>query len=253
MDRRASEAYERRDAASADWRAAVPARMILGCLVITAVLATACLEDGDVIVPGSIPGTIAGRVTVDGVGAPGVTVTLSTGQTFTTGADGAYRAADVPLGAYTVTISGFPADASFPSTTQAAVVATEGQGVAVNFSGARVRTGTSQTPTPTATATVAQPDPFWGDLLSGGEAVDGMMHSITRDEVMVFVLDGVPFGIDGLQVIEAHEPFCSYQHVHGGPVRSIVPGPDGKHVERTEHLGECGYGEPNFMVIADPR
>ncbi|GMU40260.1 MAG: hypothetical protein AMXMBFR23_11260 [Chloroflexota bacterium] len=233
----------------------MPPRMILGCLVLVAVLIAGCEGEGDVIVGGSMPGTVGGRVTVDGVGAPGVTVTLSNGRTFTTGANGDYLADQVPEGAYTVAISGFPADVAFPTTVQAAVVAVPGQHVTVNFSGARIRTGAARTPTPTpaATSAVSPPDPFWGDLLAGGEAVDGMMHTITRDEVMVFVLDGVPFGIGGLQVVEAHEPFCSYQHVHGGPVRSIVPGPDGKHVERTEHLRECGYGEPNFWVIPDPR
>ena len=42
-------------------------------------------------------------------------------------------------GSYTVTISGFPADAAFPSATQAATIASDGQTVQLNFAGEYIR------------------------------------------------------------------------------------------------------------------
>ncbi len=72
-------------------------------------------------------------------------------------------------------------------------------------------------------------------------------------QVLVFQLDYVDFLADGLTTIPAHEPFCSYEHVHGTEITSLLPGPDGEYLKRTEHLGECGYGPPNFFLIDDPR
>ncbi|MDO9443876.1 MAG: hypothetical protein Q7K37_01045 [Dehalococcoidia bacterium] len=106
-------------------------------------------------------------------------------------------------------------------------------------------------PTPTSTPAVAEGP--WEAILEGGETVDGPLHTIVRGQVIVFVLDGVPFATEGLQVVEAHPPFCAYTHVHGGPIRSIVPASDGRYVDRAEHLAECGYGAPDFRIIRDPR
>ncbi|HUF23808.1 MAG TPA: carboxypeptidase-like regulatory domain-containing protein [Vicinamibacterales bacterium] len=111
------------------------------CAVVMVVIATAigagCDEGDDLLVPVA-EGTLGGVVTIDGAGAPGVTVTVSDGRTATTGATGAFLFARVQVGAYTVSISGFPSDVSFPATTQAAVVASAGQVVAVNFAGSRI-------------------------------------------------------------------------------------------------------------------
>ncbi|MDA1239973.1 MAG: hypothetical protein O2798_03920 [Chloroflexi bacterium] len=118
--------------------------------------------------------------------------------------------------------------------------------------------GTS-TPTPTPTGSPTQtPTPVtgtdpWEAILEGGEAVPSPLSTIVRGQTIVFMLDGVPFATDGLSVIDAHEPYCSYRHVYGGPIRSIIPRPDGTYVEASEHLAECGYGPPNFMIIPDPR
>lgn len=101
-------------------------------------LGTGCDEGGGLTAP-SAAGTISGTVTIDGTGAAGVTVAMSTGSTATTNAAGGYQFTNVAAGAYVVTISGFPADVSFPSTTQAAVLTTAGQVVLVNFAGARVQ------------------------------------------------------------------------------------------------------------------
>lgn len=111
--------------------------------VLLAVGAAGCDEGEGIVTAPNVTGTIGGAVTINGVGAAGVTVTLSNGRTATTGATGLYLFGDVPTGAYTVTISGFPSDVSFPSTTQAAVVATSGQLVNVNFAGTRVSSGTT--------------------------------------------------------------------------------------------------------------
>ncbi|PKN79083.1 MAG: hypothetical protein CVU47_11230 [Chloroflexi bacterium HGW-Chloroflexi-9] len=206
--------------------------------------------EGDLIVPPA-DGQVAGVVTINGVGASGVTVSMSTGRTATTDGSGRFTFDQVLAGAYTVTISGFPADVAFPSTTQAVVVATPNQVVNMTFAGLRIA-GVA-TPTPTATPAPPVADGPWEAILEGGETVSDPLRTIVRGQVIVFVLDGVPFAIDGLQVVEAHQPFCAYTHVHGGPIRSIVPASDGRHVDRAEHLGECGYGPPDFRIIRDPR
>ena len=71
--------------------------------------------------------------------------------------------------------------------------------------------------------------------------------------VLVFLNDGVFFSPDGLELVDAHEPFCGYEHVHGPTIISLIPGAGGQHTSRDEHLGECGFGPPNFHVIPDPR
>ena len=103
---------------------------------------TGC-DEGERFVSPAVTGAISGTVTINGAGAAGVTVALSSGLTSTTGATGAYSFSGVPAGAYTVTISGYPVDGAFPSTTQAAVVTTSGQVISVNFAGTRVSTPTA--------------------------------------------------------------------------------------------------------------
>ena len=75
----------------------------------------------------------------DGTGATGITATLSSGATTATGAGGTFSFAGVEAGSYTVTISGFPADASFASATQSATIASDGQTVQLNFAGEYIR------------------------------------------------------------------------------------------------------------------
>ena len=106
-------------------------------VLILVVAASACDQETDLVVP-TPSGTIMGQVTIDGSGASGVTVALSNGRTATTGATGGYTFTNVFEGAYTVSISGFPRDVSFLTTTQAVVLATPGQAVPVNFAGTRV-------------------------------------------------------------------------------------------------------------------
>ena len=101
----------------------------------------ACSEDEPpppVDVP--VTGTVSGVVTIEGVGQAGVSVALSSGSTATTDGSGAYSFANVPAGAYTVSISGFASDATFSSTSKAASITTAGQVAQVNFDGAYVRT-----------------------------------------------------------------------------------------------------------------
>jgi len=95
----------------------------------------ACDEGDEVVVPEPDVGTISGTVTVDGNGLAGVTVTLSSGSTTTTAANGDYAFSDVEAGAYTVTISNTPSDAAFATTSQAAVINQAGQVVDVDFAG----------------------------------------------------------------------------------------------------------------------
>jgi hypothetical protein len=100
----------------------------------------ACDEGDEVVVPDPVTGTITGVVQIDGAGANGITVTLSSGESVTTSASGTYTFSDVPEGAYTVSISGAPSDAAFPTTSAAAVISTTGQVVTVNFNGSFITT-----------------------------------------------------------------------------------------------------------------
>ena len=110
-------------------------------LTLAALVAVAACDEGtETVVTPPVTGTISGVVTIDGVGASGVTVTLSSGTTTSTDGSGAYSFSTVTAGAYTVTISGFASDASFTSTVQAATISTAGQVASVNFSGSYIRT-----------------------------------------------------------------------------------------------------------------
>jgi hypothetical protein len=108
-------------------------------LLLVLIVGVGC-DQGTSIVAPEVTGTISGTVTIDGVGAAGVTVSMSTGVTATTGATGQYSFTNVQAGAFTVTISGYPADVSFPTTTNAVVLATSGQVITLNFPGTRAST-----------------------------------------------------------------------------------------------------------------
>ena len=85
-------------------------------------------------------GSIVGTVSIEGTGIDGVSVNLSNGNSTTTAGGGSYRFDNVEGGAYTVTISGFPSDATFDATSAAATIASAGQSVTLNFTGAYIRT-----------------------------------------------------------------------------------------------------------------
>ena len=85
-------------------------------------------------------GSITGTVSIEGTGVDGVSVNLSNGNSTTTAGGGSYRFDNVEGGAYTVTISGFPSDATFDATSAAATISSAGQSVTVNFTGAYIRT-----------------------------------------------------------------------------------------------------------------
>jgi len=87
-----------------------------------------------------ITGTITGTVSIEGAGADGISVALSSGASTTTAGGGAYSFTGVPGGAYTVTISDYPTDVTFSSTSKAAAIQTAGQSVPVDFSGSYIRT-----------------------------------------------------------------------------------------------------------------
>jgi len=87
-----------------------------------------------------VTGTISGTVTIEGTGASGVTVTLSSGTSTTTDASGLYTFSGVNAGAYTVAISGYASDATFDATTKAATITTTGQVATVNFAGSYIKT-----------------------------------------------------------------------------------------------------------------
>ncbi len=97
----------------------------------------ACGEDP---VPPPATGSILGQVSIEGMGIDGVSVNLSNGASTTTAGGGTYRFDGVEAGAYTVTISGFPADASFDATSAAATIPENGGSVTLDFRGSYIRT-----------------------------------------------------------------------------------------------------------------
>ena len=97
----------------------------------------ACGED---VIPPPVTGSIAGQVSIEGMGIDGVSVNLSNGASTTTAGGGTYRFDGVEAGAYTVTISGFPADASFDATSAAATIPETGGSVTLDFRGSYIRT-----------------------------------------------------------------------------------------------------------------
>ena len=97
----------------------------------------ACGED---VMPPPPTGSIVGQVSIDGMGADGVTVSLSNGATTATAGGGNYRFETVEQGSYTVTISGFPADASFDATSKPANIGDTGGTETVDFRGDYIRT-----------------------------------------------------------------------------------------------------------------
>ncbi len=84
-------------------------------------------------------GTISGTVTIEGTAVAGVSATLSSGASATTGAGGDFSFTGVEAGTYTVTISGYPEDATFAQATQSATIATDGENVRLSFAGEYVR------------------------------------------------------------------------------------------------------------------
>ncbi len=70
----------------------------------------------------------------------GISVNLSSGAATTTSNGGFYQFSDVEGGTYTVSISGYPADASFDATSAEVTISSTGQTVTRNFSGSYIRT-----------------------------------------------------------------------------------------------------------------
>lgn len=88
-----------------------------------------------------LKGSIVGRVSIEGMGIDGVSVSLSNGASTATAGGGCYRFDNVEQGSYTVTISGFPADASFDRTSADVTIGNDGETVTADFRGVYIRTG----------------------------------------------------------------------------------------------------------------
>ena len=109
-------------------------------LLAAATLLMVPIACGDPIDPPPPTGSIEGLVSIEGQGVDGVSVTLSNGGSAITANGGMYRFDNVEAGAYTVTISDYPDDASFNQTSAAAAIATDGETITVNFPGTYIRT-----------------------------------------------------------------------------------------------------------------
>ncbi len=103
----------------------------------------ACDDDDAPPPPPDIPliGNISGAALIEGAALPGATIAIAGPQASTavTGATGAYSFTGVPVGAYTVTISGAAADITFPTVTFSVTVTSGGTATA-DFAGTYIRT-----------------------------------------------------------------------------------------------------------------
>ena len=112
-------------------------KLLAAAMLLALPIISAC---GETPPPPPPTGSIDGLVSIEGQGIDGVSVTLSNGATVTTANGGMFRFDGVEAGAYTVTISNYPDDASFDQTSAAATIATDGENVTVNFPGTWIRT-----------------------------------------------------------------------------------------------------------------
>ncbi len=107
-----------------------------------------------------------------------------------------------------------------------------------------------QPPTPSASPGTEDPPPVETPAAAeGATPVTDETSSVPAGKILTFYLGGVFYDAAGLVTIDAHLPFCSYRHTHGGPIAPVKPA-GGASV--SEHLGECGYGPPNFYLIDRP-
>ena len=164
---------------------------LLATATLVALVFTACDEGTPPPVepppPPTPVGTISGSVTIEGTAAAGITATLSSGATTTTGSGGNFAFSGVEAGTYTVTISGFPEDATFAQVTQSATIATEGQNVQLNFAGEYIR---SSSVVGSVTAADA--------MMSGGdgqpETLGGVTVTLDGEHAMGVIMET---GMDG--------------------------------------------------------
>ena len=164
---------------------------LLATATLMALVFTACDEGTPPPVepppPPTPVGTISGSVTIEGTAAAGITATLSSGATTTTGAGGNFAFAGVEAGTYTVTISGFPEDATFAQVTQSATIASDGQNVQLNFAGEYIR---SSSVVGSVTAADA--------MMSGGdgqpETLGGVTVTLDGEHAMGVIMET---GMDG--------------------------------------------------------
>ncbi|MDE2783383.1 MAG: carboxypeptidase regulatory-like domain-containing protein, partial [Gemmatimonadota bacterium] len=91
--------------------------------------------------PSPEPCTITGQVSIERVGIAGVSVTLSTGHSTATNANGHFRFDNIEGGSITITIGGplIPPDATFDRTPTTTTVTCVGA-IVVNFAGSYIRT-----------------------------------------------------------------------------------------------------------------
>ncbi len=117
------------------------------------------------------------------------------------------------------------------------------------------RTATpTATPTPRVLAPVAPGAPAVRLPFEPADPTPVVPGKLLEGFILVYAYDGVWYDGSAMVFTPAHEPFCSYEHLHGGTTASILPGPDGKPIFISEMHGECGYGPSNALFwIKDPR
>ena len=144
--------------------------------ILVLLAASACGGDDGGVDPEAPPplaptATIAGRVSAEGAGLAGVSVSRSgpgASQSAATGSDGSFRFTSVPLGSHVVTLSGgLPGDVVFPRTTVQVTLSAAGQEARADFPGEYLRTS-SLRGTVAAFVTGTRTQPVEGAILSLG-------------------------------------------------------------------------------------
>lgn len=153
-----------------------------------------------VVAGGTQTGTIAGTVTSPERGAlAGVTVTVSSGQTGTTDASGAYTISGVPAGPRSVSLGGLPTGCIAPAA--ASVTVASASVATANFS---VACPTSSGPTGTVTGTITASG---GGPISGATvSIAGFNVSTNASGVYTIAAAPVPSG-----TVNASAPNCTSQ------------------------------------------
>ena len=203
----------------------------------------ACGED---VMPPPPTGSIVGQVSIEGMGIDGVTVSLSNGASTATAGGGNYRFDNVEQGSYTVTISGFPADASFDATSAPANIGDTGGTVPVDFRGTYIRTASIM-----GTVTVE-------NMGLGGVTVriSGMADSETAtDDSGQYSFTGLRAGTYSVEISSFDSNEVSFSSTSGaatvGVGESKVVSFDGTYLRTAGIMGRVsaeGEGLPNVTV-----
>lgn len=178
--------------------------------------------------------TITGQVTIEGMGVAGVSVTLSSGESTATDANGNFRFDNVEGGTVTMTITGgYPSDATFEVVSQTVTLSPCPGVVTIDFTGSYIRTarvlGTvtiDNMALPGVTVVlagtfhdVARTDEHgafaFSNLRAGSYTIE-IMHGFETDEVrFTSIKSGFTLGVDEVKVVSFNGTYLRTAGIRG--------------------------------------